>query len=203
MIPILGKANVNRATLIATLSAFLFAPVSAHARAVKLQFTHPVEVSVPNRTGLGKTEAHKPNASINLAEDTIYWINAKGKVPMLVVPIDVKSGQDTVRVKMPEVALWPSSVAERELETKMTAAIDQLIKFQIAISQKDIETAEKALNELERIKSLEYYHLLRASLRFVKGDLAGAKESVERGLKRYPANEHGQQMLKLLEENKQ
>ncbi len=202
MISSLRKTNFHLAILIAVLSAFLFAPVPAYTRAVKLQFTHPVEVSVPNRTGLGKTEAHKPGASINLAEDTIYWISAKGKVPMLVVPIDVKNGQEMVRVKMPEVAMWPSAVAERELETKMTEAIDQLIKFQIAISQKDIPAAEKALAELERIKSLEYYHLLRASLRFVKGDLAGAKESVERGLKRYPANEHGQQMLKLLEENK-
>ncbi len=203
MIPSFEKTNSNFAMLIATLCTFSFAPVPAHARAVKLQFPHPVEVSVPNRTGLGKTEAHKPGASINLAEDTIYWISAKGKVPILVVPIDVKNGQDMVRVKMPEVGQWPSSVAERELEVKMTEAIDQLIKFQIAISQKDIPAAEKALNELERIKSLEYYHLLRASLRFVKGDLEGAKESVQRGLKRYPANEHGQQMLKLLEENKQ
>lgn len=192
--------EIKTALIFCALCVGSFSASIANARTVRLQFPHAVEISLPGRTGLVKTDSFKPGVQINLAEDTIYWLTAKGKVPMLIVPIDVKTGQDLVRVRMPEVGEWPSAVADRELEKKMTAAIDELIKFQIAISQKNVVAAENSLNELERIKSLEYYHLLRASLRFIKGDLQGARESVRRGLERYPANEHGKQMLKLLEE---
>lgn len=171
------------------------------ADTLKLQFPHAVQVGVPGRTGISKVENVKPGADIVLAEETVYWINARGKVPVLVVPVHFKDGQDSIKLKMPDVAAWPPPAVDRELELKLTAALDELIQFQTAIGEKNVKRAEQSLNELEKIKSLDYYDFLRASLFFVKGNIPAAKESVKKGLKRYPDKEHWQQLLKSLEES--
>lgn len=174
---------------------------SSFADTLKIQFPHAVQVGVPGRTGISKVENIKPGADVVLSEETVYWINARGKVPVLVVPVHFKDGQDSIKLKMPDVAAWPPPAVEREVEHKLTAALDELIQFQIAIGEKNVKRAEQSLSELEKIKSLDYYDFLRASLFFVKGNIPAAKESVKKGLKRFPDKEHWQQLLKSLEES--
>ncbi len=149
-----------------------------------------------------KVENVKPGADVNIATETVYWINARGKIPVLVVPVHFKDGQDSIKLKMPDVATWPPAAVDRELEVKLTNALDELIKFQIAIGEKNVKEAERALAELEKIKSLEYYSFLRASLFFVQGNVEAAKESVKKGLKKYPDKEHWQQLFKSLEDSR-
>ncbi len=174
----------------------------ALAESLKLQFPHPVQVGIPGRTGMTKVENVKPGADVNIATETVYWINARGKIPVLVVPVHFKDGQDSIKLKMPDVATWPPAAVDRELEVKLTNALDELIKFQIAIGEKNVKEAERALAELEKIKSLEYYSFLRASLFFVQGNVEAAKESVKKGLKKYPDKEHWQQLFKSLEDSR-
>ena len=41
---------------------------------------------------------------------------------------------------------------------------------------------------MESTQNIPYLNFLRATLDFVKGDIASARAAVKRGLKRYPAN---------------
>lgn len=181
--------------------SFSLLPSASFGDVLKLQFPHPVQVSVPGRTGFSKSETVKAGADVAINEETVYWLSAPGKVPVLVVPVHFKDGQNSIKLKMPDVSAWPPALVDRELETKITAAVDELIKFQIAIGEKDAKRAEKALAELEKIKNLDYYNFLRASIYFVQGNVQASKESVKKGLKRYPDKEHWQQLLQSLEES--
>ena len=180
----------------------LITAAAAHADGVRLTFEHPIQLAIPGVDALGKAETIDAGKEIVIEAENTYWISAKGKVPLLVVPINVKAKNTITNFHMPDVATWPSQLVERELDMKMSMMIDRFVDFQVALVAKDTQKAEKLLVEMENIKSLEYFNFLRASLNFVKGDLNAAKDSVRKGLQRYPANEQGKSLLKTIEEQK-
>ena len=179
--------------------AFALAPAAAFAEGgVKITFEHPVETSVPVPEGLASRKVYQQGEGIPLDPDKITWIQAKGKVPMLVVPSKPMESADATRIRMPDLAAWPPSLVQSEIERKVSTMIEDIQNFQNAMIRKDIKEAEKILQRLESTQPIAYLYFLRASLDFVKGDVTRARIHVERGLQRLPANVQGQRLLDAL-----
>ncbi len=105
-------------------------------------------------------------------------------------------------MSMPDVAAWPPNQVTSELDTKLSQLVTDLTAFQEALRKKNTADAERALARMEQVGRLDYLHFLRATLKFVQGDLEAAKESTKRGLQRHPANEDGLKFLQRLEGKK-
>ncbi len=174
----------------------------AGADEVKFVFDQAVEVSQPSSEGLTDRQNVAAGADFKFALDKVYWVQAKGKVPLLVLP-QVSSGKaEALRVQMPDVANWPSAVVQQELDNKLSQLVTDLTQFQEALRKKNTGDAERALARMEQIGRLDYLHFLRATLKFVQGDFEAAKESTKLGLQRHPANEEGIKFLQRLEGKK-
>lgn len=171
----------------------------AHAEALKFVFDQPIQLAQPSSEGLGPSENIAAGTPVMLSNDKVYWVQAIGKVPILVLPAIPSRGDTALRVQMPEVAAWPPAQVEHEIDSKLSRLIVEMSVFQDAIRKKKTDEAEKALQRMEQVGHLEYLNFMRAALKFTQGDIESAKESVKRGLQRYPANEEGQQFLKRLE----
>ena len=171
----------------------------AHAGDAKVTFDSNVKVSILSKDGLANEEAVESGRDVLLKPDTVYWITSSGKVPVLVVPQNPPDAQPTTKLQLPDVANWPSEVASQQLQSKLASVIDDLYLFQTALARRDVSEAEKILNRMENVQPMDYYSFLRASLAFVKGDMKTARDQVQRGLKRYPANVQGTSLLKTIE----
>ncbi len=179
------------------LVTFVLCGAVAKAADSQVTFDTNVKVSVLTKDGPSNDQSYEAGKSVELKNDTLYWITSTGKVPLLVVP--QSSSSEPAKLQLPDVAVWPSEIAAQQLQSKLVTVIEDLYQFQSAIARKDVVDAEKALNRMEATQPMEYYAFLRASLAFVKGDLKTAKDQVQRGLKRYPANEQGSRLLKTIE----
>lgn len=175
---------------------------AAQAEEIKFVFDQPVEVSQPSAEGLTDRQNVAAGVDFKFAVDKVYWVQAKGKIPLLVLP-QVNSGKtEALRVQMPDVMTWPPSVVQQELDNKLGQLVSDLTKFQEALRKKNTADAESALARMEQIGRLDYLHFLRATLKFVQGDFEAAKESTKLGLQRHPANEEGIKFLQRLEGKK-
>jgi hypothetical protein len=185
--------------------SFLFSLliVSTTARAlspsVNVSFEYPVEIASPTAQGLGKFELVQPNTDIPLYPEKMVWIQSKGKVPVLIIPA-LPVNADTAKIQLPDAATWPPPAVAEEVETKVSAMVEGITAFQIAIRKKNLSEADVILNRLQATQNIAYLSFLRATLDFVKGDLASARVQVKKGLQRYPANEQGLNLLKNLGE---
>ena len=94
----------------------LITAAAAHADGVRLTFEHPIQLAIPGVDALGKAETIDAGKEIVIDAENTYWISAKGKVPLLVVPINVKAKNTITNFHMPDVATWPSQLVEREQE---------------------------------------------------------------------------------------
>ena len=168
---------------------------------VKLTFEIPVEVSFPSKEGMGTPTLVPSGQSVELEREKFAWIQAKGKVPVLVVPTLPKDA-DEAKMSLPDVANWPSEQTLDEIDRKVSLMIEDIARFQTAIRKRDLKEAETILTRLEATQNIGYLAFLRASLDFVKGDLKSARMHVKRGLQRHPANEQGLNLLKTLGEEK-
>lgn len=185
-----------RSTLISIL--FVYTSVAAHANDLKFVFDYPVQVFEPTPEGLGTGSPLNPGSELLFAKDKTYWIQAPGKVPMLVIPQVVGKFQAPLKVQLPDVKDWPSQATRREVDNKLAELVDEMQSFQAAVRKKDVAEAEKILARMDSIARLDYFHFLRATIKYMQGDIQAAKESTRKGLRRYPANEQGQQFLKSL-----
>lgn len=184
-------------------SLFISAKTFAEEANVKISFEYPVEVSMPDAQGLGKFELVQPNTPIPLYREKVTWIQSKGKVPVLVIPT-LPIDADTAKIQLPDVASWPPPAVAEEVETKVSAMVEGITAFQIAIRKRDVKEAETILTRLQATQNIAYLSFLRATLDFVKGNVESARTNVKKGLQRYPANETGLNLLKNLgEEPKQ
>lgn len=175
-------------------------PCAQSASGPTVTFDTAVEVSQPTLGGLKESVTYSANKEVVLDLDRILWVQAKGRVPVLVVPTNSVKGAETPRIRMPEVASWPPALVDAEIERRVVSAIEDIQAFQTALMRKDVKEAESILSRMESTHPMDYLNFLRASLNFVKGDVTGAKFHVERALQRYPANVQGQRLLKALEE---
>ena len=173
-------------------------PSIARAGDARLTFDSNVKVSILTKEGPANDAAFSPGAEVSLKPDLVYWITSPGKVPLLVTP-QAPSDASAAHVSLPDVANWPSDVSAQQLQTKLASTIDDLYAFQSAIARKDTAEAERVLAHMEVTQPMEYYAFLRASVAFLKGDMKNAKDQVQRGLRRYPANEQGTRLLKTIE----
>jgi len=162
-------------------------------------FDQPVEVSQPTSEGLSETQTVAAGTEFKFSAAKIYWVQAKGKVPLLVLPQMPSGAKAPLKVTMPDVANWPPNQVRAELDTKLSQLVTELTAFQEALRKKNTADAERALARMEQVGRLDYLHFLRATLKFVQGDLEAAKASTKRGLERHPANEEGQRFLQRLE----
>lgn len=170
-----------------------------HAGEAHVSFDTNVKVTTLSKTGQNEEASYDSGKDVPLKSDTLYWVSAHGRVPVLIVPQSPADQEAPSKLVLPDVALWPSDVAEKQLQSKLTSVIEDLYQFQNAIARKDTAEAEKVLNRMESVQPMDYYSFLRASLAFVKGDMKTARDQVQRGLKRYPANEQGSRLLKSIE----
>jgi hypothetical protein len=173
--------------------------VVAHAGEMQAVFEYPVEMSEPGAQGLGPVTIVPAGTPLKFESEKVYWVQAKGRVPFLVIPQVKHNVGEPLKLQMPEVAKWPSYVVQREMDSKLAELVEELTAFQDAMRAKNAADAEKALNRMESIARLDYLHFLRGALRFIQGDVESAKESVRQGLQRYPANVQGQKFLQTLE----
>lgn len=169
---------------------------------MRLKFDHVVDVAVPTSDGLGQKSSVPAGQEIPVPLDKAFWVQAKGKVPVLLLP-QIPSNVDTSKLHLPDVAEWPPQLVEKQIEAKLSVMIEDILLFQAAIRKRDVKTAETILGRLQSTQDVAYLSFLRASLDFVKGDMESAKNNVKRGLQRHPANEQGLQMLKVVEGQKQ
>ena len=172
---------------------------AAVAAEAKVAFDSNVKVSVLGKGGLTEETPYATGTPVKLKPDAVYWISSLGKVPLLVVPQTPADIETPAKLQLPDVLNWPSETSSAQLQAKMTAVIDDLYVFQTALMTKDTTEAQKALDRMEAVQPLDYYSFLHASLAFVKGDMATARAQVQRGLKRYPANQQGLRLLKTIE----
>ena len=181
-----------------TFALFIFS-FHVHADETKLSFDQTVHVYKPKPAGLGEATAIAPGSTLTLDNDKVYWIEAKGKVPVLVLPQITQKTDGPLKLSLPEVVNWPPQLVNQQMDLKLSALIEDLGKFQAALRTKNIGEAERILSRMENIAQLDYLNFLRASLEFAKGNIDAAKEHVKKGLGRYPANEQGLKFLKAIE----
>ena len=189
---------VRKWTLNILLFTTLAAPIAARASNAQVTFDTAIKLSTLTKDGPANDQQFEAGKVVDLKPETVYWITAQGKVPLLVVPQN-PSAEAAAKLQLPDVAVWPSEIASQQLQSKLVTVIEDLYQFQSALARKDVVEAEKALARMESTQPMDYYSFLRASLAFVKGDLKTAKDQVQRGLKRYPANEQGSRLLKTIE----
>lgn len=175
------------------------ASLNAWADDPKFIFDQTVYVYKPKTTGLGEPSTVTPGTQISFDDDKVYWLEAKGKVPILILPQITQKTDGPLKLNMPDVANWPPNLVTDQLELKLSTLIDDLTKFQTAMRTKNTTEAEKVLVHMEGVAQLDYLYFLRASLEFAQGNMEGAKEHVKKALGRYPANEQGLKFLKALE----
>lgn len=185
--------------ILLTIFVYLGAATAASANEVKFVFDVPVEVAQPGSDGLEKKEKVAKGEEVKLAPERAYWIQARGKVPVLVLPQMAAGASAPMKVALPDVRDWPSMTMQEEIDSKLGMLLTDFTVFQEAIRTKNVADAERALQRMEQVGRLDYLYFLRAALRFVQGDLEAAKSNVKRGLQRYPANEQGQKFLQRLE----
>ncbi|HMN67244.1 MAG TPA: hypothetical protein PKC28_01775 [Bdellovibrionales bacterium] len=175
--------------------------LSAPALAAEIQFVfeYPIEYSEPTPQGLGPLQPAPANTPVKFDSTKVYWLQAKGKVPMLVLPQITANNLEPLKVSMPDVLNWPSLATQREIDNKLSELVDELTMFQEAIRKKNAVEAEQSLARMESISRLDYLNFLRGALKFIQGDVESAKESVRRGLQRYPANVQGTKFMRTLE----
>jgi hypothetical protein len=180
------------------LISFVYISSAAHANDLKFVFEYPVQVFEPSPEGLQNPSTVAAGNEIPFAKDKAYWIQAKGKVPLLVLPQAEGKFQAPLKVQLPDVLDWPSYTTQREIDTKLAELVEQMTAFQTAVRKKDVADAERILARMESIARLDYFNFMRATIRYLQGDIEGAKTSTRKGLRRYPANEQGQSFLKSL-----
>lgn len=178
---------------------FVYIAPFAHAGDLEVVFDQPVQLFQPSADGLGTPSPLAPNTPVALLKDQVYWVQAKGRVPVLVLPQVAEKLKAPLKISLPDVTEWPAEKVQREMDDKLSQLMVDLTVFQDALRRKDVESAERSLARMEAMGRLDYLHFLRASVRFIKGDVDGAKESTRRGLSRYPSNEQGQRFLQKLE----
>lgn len=178
---------------------FVYCGIAVAQQQVKLVFDGPVEISKPTAEGLTDRQNIAGGTEFKFDTDKVYWVQAKGKVPMLVLPQMTSGKPEALRVQMPDVMTWPPNLVQQELDTKLSQLVSDLTAFQEALRKKDSAEAERALARMEQVGRLDYLHFLRATLKFVQGDIEAAKESTKRGLQRHPANAEGLKFLERLE----
>ena len=175
----------------------------ALAGETKLTFDTTVETATPTFEGLTGRTSFAAGKDVPIDTDKVTWIEAKGRVPVLLVPAkDFRDADRSPKLKLPEVAAWPPQMIEQEIDRRMSTMIEDLQSFQTALVRRDLPEAETILTRLESTQPIPYLPFLRASLEFLKGNLKSARTNVERGLKKYPNNVQGQKLLRALEENK-
>ena len=185
-------------SLSVVVAAQTFASFS-HAADATVSFDSDVKLSVLSKNGLSDEQSVAAGNDLKLKPDTVYWVSSQGKVPLLVVPQNPRDVDAGAKLQLPNVKDWPSEFTQSQIQSKMSTVIDDLLQFQMALAKKDTAAASRILDHMEATQPLDYYSFLRASLSFVKGDLKAAKEQVNQALKRYPANEQGLRMLKVIE----
>lgn len=190
---------MSRLLSVLVTSLVLVAPLAVRAAESHVAFDSNVKVSVLSKDGPSAEQVYESGKPIPLKNDQVYWVTATGKVPVLVVPQSSNDPSSPAKVAMPDVAVWPSEIANQQLQSKLSTIVDELYQFQSALARKDTTEAEKVLNRMEATQPMDYYAFLRGSLAFVKGDLKQARDQVQKGLKRYPANEQGARLLKTIE----
>ena len=177
-----------------------FLGVSAFAdHPIQITFDHPVEMMTPTAQGLGSGVMQEANKPVDLPSDKVVWIQSKGYVPMLILPQSLAAPGEPLKVQLPTVANWPNQETLNAIDQKLSSLTDEVVAFQAAIRSKNVSEAERILTRMEAISRQDYYHFFRASIQFLKGDINSAKDSTNRGLSRFPANEQGQKFLQVLE----
>lgn len=169
---------------------------------VTFVFDYPVELATPSREGLSNKKSFATGEAVVIKSTEAQWIQAKGKIPVVLLPVSLELSMEPRKLELPEVATWPPQAIEQEVDRKVTALMDGIVEFQAALARKDVTEAERILVRLETIQPISYFHFLRGSLSFAKGDIEKAKESIRTGLQRQPANEQGREFLKRLEGGK-
>lgn len=172
---------------------------NANADQNRFMFDVPVNVYQPGIEGLGQPKPVGPGVETTFDTSQFYWIESPGRVPVLLLPRTQTDAKLVPKVKIPEVADWPSPTAQKALEGKLAAMLEDITRFQTALRAKKLDDAQGALDHMKTIANIEYLYFFRASLQFAQGNVEGARGSVKRALQSYPNSQQGQAFLKVLE----
>jgi hypothetical protein len=187
--------NLVKFTLLTKL--LLFTSV-AFAAEVRLNFEYEVTVSIPSSSGTESSKKYSAGEDVVLSSDRVYWIESKGKVPVLVVP-NSYSKKEPMKLALVETASWPSSTMQKVIDTKMSSMMDLMTQFQKHLTRKNVQGAEEVLARMTAIEDMPVLEVFRAYLAYMKGDIEKAKTTVKRALALHPENTQGQELLKTIE----
>ena len=141
----------------------LFLGSSALAAESKLTFDTAVETATPTFEGLTNRTSFGAGKEVPINTDKVTWIEAKGRVPVLLVPAkDFRDADRSPKLKLPEVAAWPPQAVDQEIDRRMSVMIEDLQSFQTALIRRDLAEAETILARLETTQPIPYLSFLRA-----------------------------------------
>jgi hypothetical protein len=167
----------------------------AHGEAI-LRFQNDAEI---RRSGSAERSSFKAGETYTASGSDVLTIEAKGRVPLVLVPLDTPRGT-IVDITQPEVTQWPSAQIQATLDAQLSKILDRVLTVQEHLGRK---RAEEAGREVDLLKAeypgVVYLDFLNANVLLLKGNRNGAVEALKRALAVHPDNSRGQELLKALE----
>lgn len=168
-------------------------PASAY---LSIRFAHPV--SLKRLDGSWEQSA---DGAIRLEKDTLkgpVLIQAEGKVPVILVPLDNESAE--LSVTLPDTSNWPNPQIQAALSQSLSQLMEQALEVQKRISTRNNTEAKTLVDQLLSANPrIAYLHFLAASVALTSGDKQAAINSLKTGLRIDPDNTKAKTMLRALE----
>ena len=161
--------------------------------------TFDTEVEFKDLSAATTHTIHK-NEKLELSGVGASWIQASGKVPLLVVSFrDIHV--DDLPIHLPNVTEWLPAETGRELDRSLEVLMEQLFTVQSLLATQKPKLARELLDRVQiRFPRVTYLDFMRASCLTMEGDHTGALAALNRALQSHPNHKEGNRLLKVLTE---
>lgn len=189
--------DFGKITSFFSLSALLLGGSQGRAATFAVQFSHPATISVPSGTGLKPLQTTKSDEIARLETKNIYWIEAPGKVPVVIVP--AAGSEEALPLQMADVVDLKSGTSQEIIESSIQKIAQAYAEADQKIAQKNLTEAENILRELDqRYPYVDTTELKLASVGVLRGDLKGAILRLKKIVAKNPGYRAAQELLAVL-----
>ena len=127
------------------------------------------------------------------------WIEAAGKVPVVLVPLS--KNEVEVNLTMTDVAELPSLASQEKLNQDLAEILEQSAYIRtLFVSKAKSKEALAQINALQaKYPNVHFLNFLKASALYVNGDKLASLETLNNGLKAHPNYSEGLKFKAILE----
>ena len=160
-----------------------------------LTFDSEVEVKIP---GTATIQKFAPNEKVELSTESVSWVQAQGRIPLLVVPTR-SVFLDELPMHLPTVNEWTPEKTEKAIDSSLELLIEQVFSVQSLLAARKPKEAREMLASIQgQYPHVTYLDFLRASCLTMEGDHEGAIGALKRALEDHPNHADGLKLLKVL-----